>query len=162
MDKDLIEKYKREMLEFKQKAVAAGASAPAPPSEDSSLGGLIVSVTTLRELFPVKNAVVTVFTGSGDNITELDRDLTDESGRTKKFILSTPLKSLSQTAGSSEIPYALYNITVRSDGFVDYIETDIPVFPDTVSLQTADLTPMNAAGKNPQPRPFSDFPKFDL
>ncbi len=165
MDKDLIERYKSQMLELRKKAaptVAQSEENETLPTPDSQTGGLIVSVTTLRGLFPVKNALVTVYTGLGDTYNEIDSDYTDESGRTKRFILSTPKKSLSQTAGGSEVPYSLYNISVRSDGFIDWLETDIPVFPETVSLQNADLTVSGAAGKNDAPRPFSDFPKFDL
>lgn len=165
MDKDLIERYKREMMELKKKAAPAVSEAVEViplPSLNSETGGLIVNVTTLRGLYPIKNALVTVYTGLGDTYNEIDRDYTDESGRSKRFILPTPNKSLSQTAGSSEAPYSLYNISVRSDGFVDWLETDIPVFPETVSLQNADLTVSGAAGKNESPRPFSDFPKFDL
>lgn len=165
MDKALIEEYKRKMLELRNKAIPAVAQvedSSALPDTDSRSGGLIVSVTSLRGLFPVKNALVTVFTGAGNSYTEVDRDYTDESGRTKKFILSTPDISLSQSSGNSETPYSLYNISVKSDGFIDWLETDIPVFPKTVSLQNADLTVSGAAGKNQTPRPFSDFPQFDL
>ncbi len=165
MDKDLIERYKRQMLELRKKAAPAVSEAVEGiplPSLDSGTGGLIVNVTTLRGLFPVKNALVTVFQGNGDTYNEIDSDYTDESGRSKRFILATPNKSLSQTAGSIEAPFSLYNISVRSDGFVDWLENDIPVFPETVSLQNADLTVSGAAGKDPTPRPFSDFPKFDL
>lgn len=165
MDKNMMDKYLREMREMQKRAGAVptfSVNTEAPVTPDTSKGGLIVSVTSLRGLFPVTNALVTVYKGTPENAEEIDRDYTDQSGRTKKFVLDTPPFSASQTAGNSTTPFALYNISIKSDGFVDWLETDIPVFPNTVSLQSADLALSGAAGKNDAPRPFSDFPKFDL
>ena len=171
MDKNLMDKYLKEMREMQKRAgnipaVSVNTEESATREEgvnpDMQRGGLIVNVTSLKGLFPVTRALVTVYKGTPENAEEFDKDYTDESGRTKKFILATPPFGASQTAGNGITPYALYNISVKSDGFVDWLETDIPVFPNTVSLQSADLTLSGAAGKNDAPRPFSDFPKFDL
>ena len=171
MDKNMMDKYLKEMREMQKRAGSVPAvsvnteesvAIEETVNPDTQTGGLIVSVTSLKGLFPVKNALVTVYKGTPENSEEIDKDYTDESGRTKKFVLATPPFSASQTAGNPTTPYALYNISVKSDGFVPWLETDIPVFPNTVSLQSADLALSGAAGKNDAPRPFSDFPKFDL
>ena len=171
MDKNMMDKYLKEMREMQRRAgnipafsvnIEEAGDMKETVNPDMQTGGLIVSVTSLKGLFPVKNALVTVYKGTPENSEEIDKDYTDDSGRTKKFILATPPFSASQTADNSQTPYALYNISVKSDGFIDWLETDIPVFPATVSLQAADLTLSGTAGKNNPPRPFSDFPKFDL
>ncbi|MBQ6714818.1 MAG: hypothetical protein IJN15_04625 [Clostridia bacterium] len=165
MDKSMMDKYLKEMREMQKRAgsmPAVSENIEQTANPDTATGGLIVSATSLKGLFPVTRALVTVYKGTPENAEEIDRDYTDESGRTKKFILPTPPFSASQTAGSAQTPYALYNISIKSDGFIDWLETDIPVFPNTVSLQSADLTLSGTAGKNDTPRPFSDFPKFDL
>ena len=93
MDKSLVEKYRKEMLEkYGGKAFAAAAPAaamnvkpteteekPTPPEK----GRLSAWVTSVANIYPVKNARVTVFTGSPDNMTVVDSCATDESGKTK-------------------------------------------------------------------------------
>lgn len=141
------------------------AAAEVMPSESNysdGEGGLAVNVTTLRSLYPVKGATVTVFTGSNDNRTIIVTDITDESGKTGVFKLETPPKQASQTADSGQIPYTNYNISITADGYIDNIRMNVPVFSGVVSVQAVDLTPIAAAGKNTAPQMFDENSNYEL
>ena len=178
MNKELIEKYKNEMLSMYRtaKAVPTAATGEMPPPADTlptpaikekntedSQGGLIGIVTSLRSIYPVKGAKVTVFTGNYyDDMQVIDTDYTDESGRTKEFILPTPQKSLSETAGASDKPYASYNMLVQSDGYIDNIHLNIPVFSTITSLQESNLMLSETAGTDKGPQVYDEGQEFTL
>lgn len=126
---------------------------PTATAFEDGTGGLAVNVTTLRRLYPVKGATVTVFTGNGDSKTVIETDITDESGQSGVFKLKAPLKADSQQAENGGIlPYANYNVSVSSDGYVEQIAMNVPVFSGVISVQGIDLTPVAAAGQHTQPQ----------
>ncbi|MBQ8741294.1 MAG: hypothetical protein IJY79_07070 [Clostridia bacterium] len=138
--------------------VLTEASRVATPITDEAVfedgtGGLAVNVTTLRRLYPVKGATVTVFTGTPNTPTVIETDVTDESGKSGIFNLKTPVTAESQQAENGGVlPYASYNISVRSDGYVEQIAMNIPVFSGVISVQGIDLIPVAAAGGHTQPQ----------
>lgn len=135
----------------------------AEPTFPDGTGGIQVNVTTIDRLYPVKNALVTVFTGSRDNMTTLDSDMTDESGKSKLFTLKTPLSAESQQADNGgERPYATYNVSVKSDGYVEKIAMNVPVFSGVVSVQGIDLLPITAAGGRTAPQIIDENNKYNL
>ena len=178
MNKELIEKYKNEMLNMYRSAKATPVAAKPPeapqPTQtetvtqtendtETSQGGLIGIVTSLRSIYPVKGAKVTVFTGNyDDNMQVFDTDYTDESGRTKEFRLPTPEKSLSESAGAADKPYASYNMLVQSDGYIDNIHLNIPVFSTITSLQESNLMLKETAGADKGPQIFDEGQEFTL
>ena len=126
---------------------------PIPDIFEDGTGGIVVNVTTLGRLYPVKNALVTVFTGEPNNMTVIETDITDESGKSGVFNLKTPPKSESQQAeNDGALPYANYNISVRSDGYVEQIAMNVPVFSEIISVQSIDLLPVATAGQNTTPQ----------
>ena len=172
MDKSLIEKYRKEMLE-KYGGTAPAEAAPAaamnvnPTDTDektasSEKGRLSAWVTSVANIYPVKNARVTVFTGSPDNMTVVDSCATDESGKTKEFLLDAPPKSLSMASGAPALPYTLYNLRVSADGFLDNIHLNIPVFSGITSVQKSDMLPNAVAGGRTDPVIFNEFSSFEL
>lgn len=164
MDKNIIEQYKQEMLKMysKTKAVPTVAEISPQQPKDTSQGELIGLVTTIRSLYPVSGAKVTVFTGNPNEMTVIDSDFTDTSGRTKSFVLPTPDKNLSQFSGVSEKPYASYNMLVQADGYVDNIHLNIPVFSGITSLQSSNLMLAETAGVNKGPQIFDESQQFNL
>ncbi|MCQ2440321.1 MAG: carboxypeptidase-like regulatory domain-containing protein [Clostridia bacterium] len=164
-EKELIKKYSDELMSLyksaKNKAVSVQSSGVEIPS-DQNTGELTVNVTTLRGLYPVVGAVVTIFKGNYDNMEVLHTAVTDQSGRTPSFRLATPPKSYSESAGESRLPYAEYNISVKSDGYVEQINMNVPVFPGVKSVQTADLVLVSAAGNNKSPAIFDESNSYDL
>ena len=170
MDKELIEKYSAELMRMYKSAnasipVVTDTRQEALPEENNtqSVGKLIVNVTSLRGLYPVSGASVTVFSGPFEQREEIQTLTTDESGRTKPFVLEAPAKYLSESiSDSNEIPYAQYNILIRADGFVDQINMNVPVFSGVTSLQDADLMLISAAGNRTQPRVFDEARNYNL
>ena len=133
-----------------------------PVFEDGT-GGLQLNVTTLGRLYPVKDALVTVFTGEPQNMTVIETGVTDESGKSGVFNLKTPDAAQSQQANDGgTAPYARYNVSVRSDGYVEQIAMNVPVFSGVISVQGIDLLPLSAAGKNTAPQIINEENKYNL
>lgn len=160
LDKGLIEKYEKEMMQMYASVRPTVATvSQTVEGADNSTGGIIVNVTTARGLYPVIGAVVTIFSSDTQVI---DSDKSDESGKTKLFILPTPSKALSESAGESERPYAVYNISVEADGYVKQEFMNVPVFSGVTSLQNADLLSVAAAGDNTDTRVFDEGRNYEL
>ncbi|MBQ8266805.1 MAG: hypothetical protein IJZ21_00280 [Clostridia bacterium] len=130
---------------------------------EDGTGGLAVNVTTLRRLYPVKGATVTVFTGEIASPTVIETDITDESGKSGVFNLKTPVKAESQQAeNGGALPYASYNISVKSDGYVEQIAMNVPVFSGVISVQGIDLIPIAAAGGHTDPQIIQEGNNYNL
>ncbi len=157
MDRSLIEKYKNDMLKKYGSSAAEETTAAAPEK-----GRLSANVTSVANIYPVRGAKVTVFTGSPDSMTVLDSAVTDESGKTRDFLLDAPPKSLSMTSGAPALPYTLYNLLISADGFLDNIHLNIPVFSGIASVQRSDMLPKAVAGGRTDPIIFNEFSSFEL
>lgn len=157
MDRSLIEKYKNDMLKKYGSSAAEKTTAAAPEK-----GRLSANVTSVANIYPVRGAKVTVFTGSPDSMTVLDSAVTDESGKTRDFLLDAPPKSLSMTSGAPALPYTLYNLLISADGFLDNIHLNIPVFSGIASVQRSDMLPKAVAGGRTDPIIFNEFSSFEL
>ena len=170
MDKSIIEKYKNEMLNIRKRVAASSAQQgyyeegkPDIKEDASNENGRIIAMVTYTDnIYPVKGAKVTVFTGSPENMEITDSDITDESGKTKTFGLAAPPRSLSQQSGTAALPYALYNIAVQADGFLDNIHLNIPVFSGITSVQKSYMLPNAVAGGRTDPVSFNEFSSFEL
>lgn len=157
MEKDLIEKYKNEMLKMynsvkkevpvinREEPTAIPVVAEETPQTDGT-GNLLGVVTSFDKLYPVNNAKVTIFTGEFENMNIIDTDFTDQNGKTKIFVLPTPEKQLSLESGSTTQPYALYNMLVSSEGYLDNMHLNIPVFSGVTSVQSSNLMLRETAG----------------
>ena len=154
MDKSLIEKYRKEMLE------KYGGTAPA---EAAPAAAMNVSPTeTDKKPTPSEKGRLSAWVTSPDNMTVVDSCATDESGKTKEFLLDAPPKSLSMTSGAPALPYTLYNLRVSADGFLDNIHLNIPVFSGITSVQKSDMLPKAVAGGRTDPVIFNEFSSFEL
>lgn len=140
MDNALIEKYKKELVDMYNSKKADSAVA----EEYGDSGRLIVNVTTLRQLYPVAGAEVTVFSGSYEDMKPIDRSITDQSGKTKAFVLPAPDRSLSLEIGAAEPVYTSYGVLVKADGYADEVNLNLPIFRGVTSLQNVDLTLLSA------------------
>ena len=172
MNNELFEKYKNEMLKMynsvhKDEAVPVMAEPepmpiPAtPPPQTEQNGRLLGVVTSFNSLYPVENAKVTVFSGEYEDMNIIDTDLTDQSGKTKVFLLPTPDKNLSMAPDLSQRPYAVYNMLVESDGFLKNIHLNIPVFSGITSIQRSDLI-IDADQSDIEPQIFDEGQKYNL
>ncbi len=130
---------------------------------EDGTGGMQVNVTTLSRLYPVKNALVTVFTGARENMTVIETDITNESGQSGVFNLKTPSSAASQQVENNGVlPYANYNVSVQSDGYVEQIAMNVPVFSGVISVQGIDLLPITAAGGHTSPQIINEGNKYNL
>lgn len=166
MNNELFEKYKNEMLEMynsvhKTKAVPTVVKPDTPQPQSEQIGRLLGVVTSFNSLYPIENAKVTVFSGEYEDMNIIDTDLTDQSGKTKVFLLPTPDKNLSMAPDLSQRPYAVYNMLVESDGFLKNIHLNIPVFSGITSIQRSDLI-IDADQSDSEPQIFDEGQKYNL
>lgn len=164
MDKSMIERYKSEMLKQYRLAIAPAPVEPVLENSDinQSSGRLVGIVTTLRNLYPVPKARVTVFEGTPDNMKVIATDWTDESGRTEIFVLPAPDRAESQSPSDNKAPYANYNMMVEAEGYISNIHLNIPVFSGVTSLQRSNMLLLETAGENKGPQIFDEAEKYDL
>ncbi len=175
MNEELLEKYKNEMLKMYSQAQQNATQKPeisARPSSEPQIvkqtrepnvqfGKLLGVVTSFNSLYPVQNAKVTIFSGEYENNNVIDSDFTDQSGKTKIFTLPTPDKNLSMAPDLSETPYAVYNMSVESDGFLTNIHLNIPVFSGITSIQRSDLI-LDQDQTGNEPQIFDEGQKYNL
>lgn len=172
--RELIEIYRANFKEQKDavptdSSDALNTAAPvaeqpsAEPAFEDGTGGLRINVTTLQRLYPVSGALITVFTGTQGNMTVIETDTTDESGQSGIFNLKTPSKSQSQQAeNGGGSAYARYNVSVRSDGYVEQIAMNVPVFSGVLSVQGIDLLPVAAAGGHTSAQIINEGNNYNL
>lgn len=104
-------------------------------------GTITFRVYTAREALPIKGARCVLskqIAGSRHEIIEM---LTDESGQTPPQTLPAPSKELSQHVENNIQPFALYDATVKMDGYANVILKDIPVFDGVQSIQRVAMVP---------------------
>lgn len=167
MDKEMIEKYRQEMMRTYNiaKPTMAIPNETPPKAEENTkgnVGQLIAIVTAVRGLYPVQGAKVTVFTGSFESKNIISTAYTDQSGRTDAFILPTPSKELSLDSQNTQIPYSLYNMLVEAEGYVDTLHLNIPVFSGVTSLQRSNLLLLETAGEDKSMRVFDEAQQYNL
>ena len=163
MDKTEFERYIEEMRAMSKKAIPTVA-APPPVTVEENMGGrgyLLVNVTSVRELYPVQNAKVTVFRGEPDNMEKLGEATTDQSGKTELFALPAPPRSLAEDKENVKPTYATYNILTEADGFLPTLNMAAAVFDGVTSIQNVNLipkTPYNEFDQNV----FTENNNYDL
>lgn len=161
---ELLKLYREnaETLNLSEVSKNSPTAISTPMFEDGT-GGIQVNVTTLSRLYPVKDALVTIFTGTADNMTIIENGTTDSSGKSGVFNLKTPPKSDSlQATNDSLAPYSQYSISVKSDGYVEQIAIDVPVFSGVISVQNIDLLPITAAGSHTKPQIIDENNNYNL
>lgn len=160
MDKSVFDKYIEEMKKMSARATITLKSEPVTETAaipvvsktaDQTLTGegyLSVSVTSVRGLYPIENAKVTVFTGRAENMEKLFEGYTDESGKTEIFPLPAPPLSLAQNPENGEPVYAEYNVLAEADGFIPAINYSLAIFDKVTSLQNMNLIPKTVFSDN--------------
>lgn len=146
----------------KETVVQTAAPTELPIQLENNKGGLMINVTTLRGLYPVEGALVTVFTGERSNMQIIEIDATDASGKSKTFALSAPPRAESQQESDNKKPYSSYNVSVRSDGFIEQIAMNVPIFSGVVSVQNIDLVKNTVVGQNTSPQIIEGGNNYNL
>ncbi len=159
MDRSVFDKYIAEMKNMSKKAIPVLQSEPlseeqpaspaiAPPQDMSGEGFLGVNVTSVRGLYPVENAKITVFKGQLQNMEKLFEGYTDDSGKTEIFPLPAPPLALAQDSENQLPVYAEYNILTEADGFIPAVNYGLAIFDSVTSLQNINLIPKTAFSDN--------------
>ena len=159
--------YMEKMIETYKKTQKLAPAAPTVVTnssavEDDGKGALVALVTTIRGLYPVPNAKVTVFTGNIEQMQVVETSQTDQSGKSKPFVLDTPAKTLSLSSERTATPYASYNMLVEADGFVRNIHLGIPIFSGVTSIQGSDMLLLETAGEDKSGQIFDESEEYDL
>ncbi len=114
-------------------------------SNDIDRGKLKVSVLTDRSTTPVSGATVRISDSlGGETLEELT---TDASGQTEEISLPAPPVEYS-ISEQDQKPYASYNVTIKADGLETLYISGVQVFPNSVSIQNADLRLAHQNGFN--------------
>lgn len=108
-------------------------------SANESSGGLVVSVFTANQLYPVVGAQVTVTEENSEEI--LTSSETDRSGRTVQFTLPAPSASMSQEP-TVTIPFAEYKVTVTHPDFFKAVIENVQLFGDVITQLPVNLVPL--------------------
>ena len=165
MDKSLIDEYKKRMLNMYKKGSAIPVQTEVKNENkniDDTTGGLVAIVTTFRQLYPVANAKVTVFTGNIEDKQVIATEVTDSSGRTGVIKLNAPPREESQQSDRNALPYASYNMLVEADGYIDNIHLNIPVFSGVTSLQGSNMMLIETAGVDKDAQIFDEGIDYNL
>lgn len=136
---------------------------PAVPETDC-YGYLVVQVTTARGAIPLEGAQVDVLTyepldpppdGRTDGIA-VAMLTTDRDGNTPTIRLPSPPCSNSESPDAGR-PYALYQCTVRLNGYYDQTHVGIPVYEGITVIQPVVMIPLAENGSglpSPETRSF--------
>lgn len=106
-------------------------------------GYLRVKTTTGRGCIPLENVQVTVSCYKNGEYHLAGSFLTDSSGQTEIITLQAPPKSNSEKP-DIRYPSALYDVSIKADGYYDVNSRDVPVFEGITSLQNVNLVPVSA------------------
>lgn len=173
MDKSVFEKYIEEMrrMQAKSAPIKTAAPPPTPPkpithtengNDMQGEGYLVVNVTSVRGLYPIEGADVTVFTGEADSPTVVATATTDQSGKTPPIPLPAPSVEFSESPDPSERPFAYYNIRTVEDGFRENLNFNLAIFDKVTSLQTITLEPMTTEIEQNRPIVIDEFENYGL
>lgn len=109
-------------------------------SSNSSYGLLQVNAVNIENNFPIKNALITIY--SQDNPqTPLEQITTNSSGQTQQIQLPAPPVQLSLSPGK-ERPYADYRLRIEAEGFDPLEIVGTEILAGTTAIQPAALTPV--------------------
>ena len=109
-------------------------------ASNESLGYLIVRVSTARGAIPLQDATVTVRGSTPQNSSIIYSLETDVSGLTPKLPLPAPPRSNSLSP-NGDVAFSLWSIDVFSKGFITAHYSNVPIYSDITSIQSAELIP---------------------
>lgn len=109
----------------------------------SSQGAILARVFTSDAILPIRDVPVTFTQIQPDGSRKLlGIRLTNSSGMTLPLAVDTPDVSSSLTPGSTVKPFALVDIAVAHPGYGSVLAEGVQVFPDVVTVQNLQLTPL--------------------
>lgn len=104
-------------------------------------GTIVFRVYTARGALPIEGAQCVLSKRIAGSEHEIVSMLTNESGQTPPQTLPAPSKEFSQQPENMVQPFALYDATVKKDGYANVILRDIPIFDGVQSIQRVVMIP---------------------
>lgn len=111
--------------------------AESEPSTDDE-GYIQIRAYTADKALPVEGALVAITSQQGSLVTSM---ITDRDGLTPAVALKTVSRGES-TNPEGMNAYDTYNIEIIKNGFLDFINRDVPVFGGITNVQSAALVPL--------------------
>lgn len=115
-------------------------------------GYIQVRVSMAREARPIKNCTVVISRTINGSIVFEKTLYSDESGKTEIIEVDAPPKELSQTPQTKILPYDIYDISVKAEGYVETLIQGVQVFSEITAIQKVDMQPLEEGktyqGKN--------------
>ncbi len=108
---------------------------------NSDTGYMIVQVSALQGAVPIANADVVVTRDIGNETYLMWYDVTDESGKSRKFELPAPPREMSEQPSNGSAPYSSYNVRVSAPGFYTVTNAGAQVFGGQTSIAAIDMIP---------------------
>ncbi len=124
---------------------SAARDSNAPKSEYT--GVIRVHVVTAQGARPVAGASVIISQLWRGEPELVSLQTTDQNGNIEAVTVPAPPPSADQRRPESY----LYDITAQAAGYYREHSTDVPVFPDTTSIQNFDMIPLPAGVDEPTP-----------
>ena len=111
-------------------------------------GTLVINAYSASGALPVKDTHVRVVGAGEENRTVQYSSVTDLDGVTVPIILPAPSRELSQSPGSNEPSYAIYDVIITAPGYYTKRIFDVAVFDGIETLQPINMIPFpeNEAG----------------
>lgn len=107
-------------------------------TDETPTGKLIISALQSQNTLPVPGGKYTIY---DKNNLIISQGTTDESGKSKKIILPTISKKISETPGTVLKESAeFYNAELTAENFVPLTINNIPVFEDVTTIQEFHMT----------------------
>lgn len=121
-------------------------------------GFLKMETNTAQDALPVKGAVGIVSKVIEGTKYNIDRLITDESGRSETIALPAPDKNLSERpqAEGEDAPFATYDLEITREGFVPVVAKDIPIFDGVLSVQPVTMQPLLNSEGNARPNEIAE------
>ena len=108
--------------------------------DTSYTGKLKINTTSILGSTPISSATIRI-SSTGQPETVIEEVRTNAIGQTEEIELPTPSEALSMEP-SAEQPYSEYNLEIIAPGFETIEIIGAEVFPNTTSIQNANMMPM--------------------
>lgn len=122
---------------------------PPPLSEDTAVGTLVISAGYGNRAFPLSGVRAEIYVPTEESTPDEPGEIlyavreTDESGIAPPLTVPAPDASLSESPGSSVLPFSVVRIRVFRDGFTPQEAEKVPVFAGIRSLQYFEMVPVS-------------------
>ena len=103
-------------------------------------GFIVVEVLDFKTLTPLKSGEIIVYKHKSPDIVFYKKIDKNFLGKTEKIKVQAPDKSLSDyPVQNNKLPYSLYDVKVKSKGYIDSLIIGVQVFPQVTAIQRINM-----------------------